>query len=1308
VGGQINASGAKGGRIELYASQPYAAGSSGNVTLQGTAVLLANATTAATSAAGSTGDGGSVVIGTSAADGQAPGITGSRINLQSGYQIDVSGKGLAGQNGSVTLRAPRTGSGSGNDVAIAAFDATGMKGSASTTVEAYKVYNVAGGSTITANPDSATNLQVADANGAPAGIMNSEANSFMGNVSAMLTRLVGSASGVAVRPGLEVRSTGDLTVQVNEDPGVAMDSRGWDLNAWHLPGTLTLRAADNLKINGSISDGFKYTANVSMPDWDLDPSRSASWNYRLVGGSDQSAANPLATIANGSGGNVKLSFARTTDASGTDNPVALVRTGTGSIEVAAGGNVLLDTLDLTTGTLLGNNFSSVYFGGNSSIAPDNLLGASLYTAGRVADTSPQVYGLQTGWTLASTPQNAANTAYGATSKTGASFAQDGGEISVYADGSVYGPVTRQLITNWLYRQGLATTDATGNTIWASVTSGRNRNGAAQYTAWWSRFDYFNEGIATLGGGDISIRANTGNVENVSASIPTNAYYTQTGGTATEYGGGDLTVSAGGDIRGGTFYVQKGIASLTAQGSIVAGDMKVNDLSGYGLPPIALRPVLAAGDAQFSVVAGKDLQVEGVINPMLVTESANNVWNGVIRVNGINVVNGITSSVFSTYSPNSAVSMTALSGNLLLVNNAYDFEGAATGGVTGNRFYLIYPSTVSAAALNGDISFQHGFSLWPSPTGELELLAKGSVTADFPKDSSGVLTGITQGIVMIDRDPASLLPAAAPFAPTVVDLNSIESNRVATGISYHTASGLHTGDADPVRVIALEGDVSFTSNTDSGHPATLVLPKAAEIIAGRDIVDAGFAIQQLATTDVTTVSAGRDIIDLTNPGVANNVSHIVTGPGRIDFTAGRNFDLGNSKGVITRGNLDNPYLPQEGSGINIVAGATPDYAAFAAQLSSPASLSVSEQAALITYMKTVSSTMPANPTVDDAWNAFNLLSSNVRRPFYDTLFFTALQQSSGTVGGGVLDLAKFDATIASLFPASSINGGDVNVFGSQLKTSRGGDINIFAPGGSVYAGLVAVPSYLKKDPYKFTLPANKDANNLSNYVMGPNMGIFTIAGGSIQALVKNDFLVNLGRVFTLGGGDITMVSQYGNIDAGKGSKTSQATPPPVMRTDEYGNTYVDISGSISGSGFATLQTSPDIPASNIYFITPRGTFDAGDAGVRSSGSISIVAQTVLNASNIVAAGNVSGAKTADTSGMAGAVTAPSSPPVTKTDGFSNTGGTDPNAASNLTVELISYGDAAAAIPDKGQQAVTQGSQTPIPAETDDQRKKKKLL
>lgn len=1260
IAGRINADGEKGGSIELYAAEATAGQGKGVVTVSDTATLSAKATVAATSTAGSTGAGGRIVIGTATTDGSQPNRNSGDANIaiQAGASLDVSGSGL-GRGGTVVLRAPRLASNA--DVAIADFDAAAIHGARSVAVEAFKVYTA---QKISSDADSATNLMVADTSGAAAGTMYNEANAFATHGGTIVSRFANSGA-LALMPGLEVRSSGDLSVSVNESDATSPSDRGWDLNTWRFngqPGMLTLRAAGNLNVNGSISDGFVKKTGAAMPDWTIDPSTSdsSSWSYRLAGGSDLTAARPLATSPSGSAGNVTLSFGRLAGTA-TDNPTALIRTGTGSIDVTAGGGILLDTLDLTKGQLVNGNFGIINF----SATGDTLLGASIYTSGRKANGTP-----------ASPPTNASNSWFGSTASANANFMVGGGSISLYAEGDITGTVTQQMVNNWLFRQGQVTTDSAGNTVFAKAFSGGRTNpynGPVQYTAWWSRPDYFDEGIATFGGGDISVRSGAGNIVDLSASVATNGFFTPTtglmttGASRTEYGGGNLSVTAAGDIRGGVFYVQKGSASLLARGAITTGNrMVTNALSGV-VAPIALRPVLAAGDAQFAVIAGKDLNIEAAINPTLVIQSSKNVPAVLDPTKSASLFTNFTDqlSYFSTYSATSAVNLTSISGGVQLNENLSAIVGAGGPSLAWNqgssmpRLTLLHPGTLTATALKGDINIREGFSLWPSPNGQLQLLAGGSVGAN-PALSSG----FTQPIVMVDRDPSVLLPMAAPRIPNSTDFYTIQAALQATGIYYHSPAGLHQADPTPVRIAALEGDVTFKAN--NGNATTLVLSKSAEILAGRDIVDVGFSIQNMSTTDVTSVRAGRDIIDTTIPAHDNGVSHVVTGPGRIDFTAGRNFDLGNSKGVETRGNLDNPYLPASGAAINVVAGATPDYQNFAAQYPSPSTFTDAEGAALLSYMRRIEPALPANTSLSDAWARFNSYSLNVRRPFLDTLFVDALQVTSGAVGGSALDLEKYDAAIASLFPVSSIGGGDVNLFGSQLKTSRGGAINIYAPGGSVYAGLVSVPGYLK----------NKSAADL---------GVFTIGGGAISALVKNNFLVNQGRVFTLGGGDITLASQYGDIDAGKGAKTAQAAPAPVLRTDNKGNTTVDISGSISGSGIATLQTNADIPASNVYPIAPRGIFDAGDAGVRSSGSVSIVAATVLNANNIAASGSVSGAKTVDTGGLGGAVAAPASSPVAKADSFANAAAPDPNAATSLTVELLGYGTGGI------QQNVTQGDQ-----------------
>ena len=174
----------------------------------------------------------------------------------------------------------------------------------------------------------------------------------------------------------------------------------------------------------------------------------------------------------------------------------------------------------------------------------------------------------------------------------------------------------------------------------------------------------------------------------------------------------------------------------------------------------------------------------------------------------------------------------------------------------------------------------------------------------------------------------------------------------------------------------------------------------------------------------------------------------------------------------------------------------------------------------------------------------------------------------------------------------------------------------------------------------------------------------------------DVSVNQGRIFTLGGGDITLVSQYQDIDAGRGAKTAASAPPPTLEFDAFGNARVDISNSVAGSGIRTLKTGPDVPRASVFAASPRGVFDAGDAGVGSSGNVVLVAATVLNANNISASGSVSGAPAVSAGGLGGSVAAPTVQ-ATKAEDVARSafGGKDAlaKAFTFLTVDVLGFGD-----------------------------------
>lgn len=236
------------------------------------------------------------------------------------------------------------------------------------------------------------------------------------------------------------------------------------------------------------------------------------------------------------------------------------------------------------------------------------------------------------------------------------------------------------------------------------------------------------------------------------------------------------------------------------------------------------------------------------------------------------------------------------------------------------------------------------------------------------------------------------------------------------------------------------------------------------------------------------------------------------------------------------------------------------------------------------------------SMTDAYTAFSGISDTLKDAFINQVFFAQLQQSGRSASKSANYAAGYDA-IESLFPAKGVNKGDVNLFYSQIKTERGGDINIYTPGGSVNAGLATSTS---NGPVK----------------TAAELGIVSVSGGSVNAFVDKDFLVNQSRVFTIQGGNILMWASKGNIDAGKGSKTSSSTPPPLVAVDlKTGAFSLDASGSIVGSGIQALQANKNVAAGSIDLYAPTGEINAGDAGINSAGNIFLGAPRVVGGDNI---------------------------------------------------------------------------------------------
>ncbi|MBV9695401.1 MAG: filamentous hemagglutinin family protein, partial [Gammaproteobacteria bacterium] len=274
------------------------------------------------------------------------------------------------------------------------------------------------------------------------------------------------------------------------------------------------------------------------------------------------------------------------------------------------------------------------------------------------------------------------------------------------------------------------------------------------------------------------------------------------------------------------------------------------------------------------------------------------------------------------------------------------------------------------------------------------------------------------------------------------------------------------------------------------------------------------------------------------------------------------------------------------------------------------------------------------TAAQALAQFQLLSRPLQLPFLSQVLTDELNATGLAHTQQGLSYDRGYDAIHTLFPQKSAHGdpltyqGDINLFFSQLKTEQGGDIDLLAPGGAVVVGVPNPPQELNdvKGQLNLKPPISAEAN----------LGLLVLASGRIQGFANGDFDVNQARILTLQGGDIILWSSFGSIDAGKGAKTAQGAPPPVIETDPNGNVFVNPVGAVSGSGIGQLLTVVGIKPGLVDLIAPTGVVNAGEAGIRVAGNLNIAATAVLNVGNIKVGGTATGVPTSDAGALSGAL------------------------------------------------------------------------
>ncbi|MBS3965071.1 MAG: filamentous hemagglutinin family protein [Methylomonas sp.] len=1153
LAGRLNADGqATGGRIALHAGDA--------ITLNGAQLTAKGGT-----------KGGTVLL--SSTDTDADGISGIALN---GAVIDVAGATVA-QGGEVTFRALLDDNGvlpvqidpnsrvQGYHQQATVRDADGNLveyGDSQFQIEAVRRY-VDGDGRLTEN-DFNTYL--------------AHTNDYM---TAANMQAVENSLGARLRPGVEVVFNGNLTV-----------AERWDMVEWRygdgtdrvaMPGTLTLRASGNLLFNRSLSDGFKDGV-VSSVFGDMRFSDmlqgGESWSYRLVAGADLAAADWAATASSGNltlGSNVQI------------------RTGTGDMALVAAGDVVL------------TDQTSV-----------------IYSAGRPTTQNP--YGaLQLHMAIGSLPL--------------ADYPIDGGDLSIRAGGNILGAQSNQFINAWMVRQGgkdpdsrdYLAVDAYLETVAADLLV--RKDDAAELAAYIASlpahlqtrivdgykldaraFNFpttwgfsmgnggFQQNVGSFGGGNVNIAA-AGNINNLTVVMPTSGKqvgqltsdvnYIQTLSLLTNQlevmPSGNLALRAGGDVQGGVFYVGEGQGRIEAAGSITGSGA----LAG---------PHLLMGNSRMSLLAGRDVNIGAVSDPMILHSGDTN---------------------FFSYGDASHIDARALAGNVRLAADISRFTTTLSAQNTAqNTLARVYPAGLNATAFGGSVILADDIVLFPAPRADLNMLA----AQDFRSEAAA------KRLAMSDADRSLLPSALIPVAGNEMDDPVSRINPFGHPLFARAAVPTRINDSVPVRIVASAGNIDNVQ---------LNLAKQAVFKTGQDLRNSLLLIQHNNLGDSTVFDMGRDlrfssVRDL-NGQLIPNINEInIAGPGNLLIKTGRHLDLGASVGISTTGDLNNPGLPDSGASVSTLVGLNgrqPAYAGFIeAYLGGDTRYSdmAAQVRSLITgFMRDRS----GNPVLsdEDAFAAFKQLASDdylTLQPRLNALvvqvYVDEIKRSgSAAAGSGALANEGGYRAIETLFPTKDIHGkdiaaaqswrGDLSLFFSKIHTLDDGSINLLVPGGFVNAGLAV----------------GTDAKPASQ------LGIVAQRQGDINAVIRDDFMVNQSRVFALDSGDILVWSSEGNIDAGRGAKSAIAAPPPKISFDENGNMVIEFPPIVSGSGIRTAGQIGRTPG-DVFLFAPRGVVDAGEAGIAGT-NVTIAAVAVLGAANIQVGGTATGVPVAPTGSLAAGLT-----------------------------------------------------------------------
>jgi filamentous hemagglutinin family protein len=668
-------------------------------------------------------------------------------------------------------------------------------------------------------------------------------------------------------------------------------------------------------------------------------------------------------------------------------------------------------------------------------------------------------------------------------------------------------------------------------------------------------------VHTMGGGGISVLALAGNVNTGSKAngfqffgqnnVTDGTYMSvdpSLGGISTG-AGGNLNITAGLDV---TSLLPTGTQVLAEDGGTGAFGSQPGNVTINAGGNVAGHYVLRNGSG--SITAGIDAGTQvrqlalSLVKGGWDVEAGQDVLlqevrnpNGIFNAFNYHGLNNTVTKHFFDYAPDAYVHLTGGNSVQLLGANLPRKSGTFEQSIPA-----IYAPSLEITSHGADgVSIANNIRLFPSPTGELRI-----TTTD-----GGALTGTKAGDLVnliISDSGKSQYTSSADFAA-----------------DDHAAHPLHFADPDPVK-LDISGDMTSV---------LLVAPKHTEITVGGNMVNSRFNVQNLHAGDVTSLNVAGDIenrneftsvplstapdfsvFDRAYPPLPSSVASL---PGKFRYNA-------TTHTLTFQGPMDSEELAaltslqvqklDPHSGVPLVdAKGNPIVETIAV---------IDPKAAQALF--DASQDVPQNPNTGYLVNGPGKV--NVSAQNMDLGATLGIQSLGPSVLHGLAALSPSGAAVNVHL------GGNLDMFSTTISSVAGGNVTVDA-GGYINVG-----------------SADFAGDQLAR-------GIFTVAKSDVTVVAGGDINVNGSRIAAYDGGNITVISSHGSVDAGHGGQG--AVEVTKIYVDPKTGEVLSYTPTIPGSGILATTfppaLDPKFPNSknfvgNILVETPEGNISASAGGI----------------------------------------------------------------------------------------------------------------